>query len=464
MATVRVRRCSICKESGHNSRTCQSRPVVVGAVESQNNDQSQQPQQSQPLLTADGKEDLGLLSVGREKILVSLIPSQAESIVVKYQPDIQASCVIPPQVFDINYANTRSAHKKIIKVTTPTMIMSCSYGGIPRSIAGRNSRYGFTLWAIDTERKSKVYAKPYLLANVYTNGNVCFGSLYPRSLRQAYNMFWSSNFNSDLYRMPHHCGKKDHTLYYHTGCKCDPSKRKHTCSCLRVTFHRHFGCGCTTVASSKACKGSCLRNRDQQQAMAYQPDCDCCLAIVSVQDVALAQDSTLSQRKLNKLVQVVDANYLGCGCSYRHKRGCLCGKNYCDCECFCDCCKKKCNHGVCVCPCCRNTCSCRCNCNASQRFEHHVTTYNSDLMPTQKWADRTDLFCGTKFWAAPKGSDGVLITNNKTILRKIPRKFWRKDSNGHALLIALATRTKPDWEFESGNFKFRISNSNIVVN
>jgi len=85
-------------------------------------------------------------------------------------------------------------------------------------------------------------------------------------------------------------------------------------------------------------------------------------------------------------------------------------------------------------------------------------------MPNQKWKDRTDLFCGTRFWAAPEAGTGVILSNDKVLLRQIPKKFWRKDKNGHALLIALAKK-KPEggWFFESGGFTFELPDGNVMA-
>jgi hypothetical protein len=90
--------------------------------------------------------------------------------------------------------------------------------------------------------------------------------------------------------------------------------------------------------------------------------------------------------------------------------------------------------------------------------------YHEKLMPKQKWVNRTDLFCGTKFWAAPKAGHGVIMSNNKMLLRRVPRKFWRKDKNDQAVVIALANR-KPEggWSFESGGFTFSLPDENVVA-
>jgi len=472
MSTVRVRRCSVCKLSGHNSRTCPQvgRETALAPVAP-----------AAPIK----KPNLGLLSIGAKQIFVSLLPSQAESVIVKYQPDIQVSCVIPPLEFPIKYAHSRrTSLKKTLTITTPTLIMSCGYGDIPMPRNYKRLIRPYTLWAIDTHRKSKIYGKPYLFANVYDSGSICFGTLNPASLRQAYNYYWTSSFNAELYRINreiiHTCNNKTHDFVYHTGHKCDPTKKRHTCACPRVTFHQHYGCGCTTVGESKACRGACGRS-PAQTSQEYDLDqagrtsrrrgrsqtsaCDCCQAIQAVQAEARLVDPNIGQRKLNKLAIIAEGtDYPGCGCNYRHKRGCQCKNLRCACQCFCICCTVECGHGVCLCSCCQKTCRCRCNCSAESKFTCHLKDYHEKLMPKQKWKDRTSLFCGTKFWAAPKAGAGVIMSNDKVLLRQIPKKFWRKDKNGHALLISLANKkSEGGWFFESGGFTFELSDANVIA-
>jgi len=460
MATVRVRRCGFCKESGHNIRTCSQK---IAAQES-----SQLPTQTETQVgtqagapasqIVDGKENLGSISIGAKQVFVSLLPSQSESVIVKYNPEIQVSCVIPPQQFKINYAQSRHQSKRELEITTPTLIMSCGYGDVPGPASYKRVLRPYTLWAIDTTRQNQIYAKSYLFANVWQNGNICFGALKPGSLRQAYNYFWSSNFNAELYREDHTCNKKAHLFIFHTGCKCDPTKKNHTCSCPRITFHRHYGCGCTNVGNSKSCRGACSYTRDN-------PDlhgCECCTAIHAVQAAARLENPSISQRQLKRLCQIEGADFPECGCSYRHKRGCSCGKNYCNCECRCACCTETCSHEVCVCSCCKNDCNCRCDCSPSEKFHHHMKIYHDELLPKQKWKKLSDLFCGTKYWASPKSAAGILLSNNKNLLNQIPRKYWRRDSHGNALLVALADKKDDYWYFESGGFTFQLHEANVV--
>jgi hypothetical protein len=477
MATVRVRKCGICKLTGHNSRTCPLRALqaaearlaqATAQAEAQAEAHAEAQAAEQVSSEQQGKSNLGLLNIGGRQVFTSLLPSQAESVIVKYQPEIQVSCVIPPQKFAISYAYSRSTrNKKTLDVTTPTLIMSCGYGDVPTPRAYQRVTRAYSLWSIDTARKDQIYAKPYLFANVWEQGKICFGGLKPSSLRQAYNYYWTSSFNAELYReapgIIHSCGNKVHDFLYHNGHKCDPTKKRHTCSCPRVTFHQHSrsngargGCGCTSVGRSKLCRGTC--------DFAEETACDCCCAIKAVQAEARLADPTISQRKLNKLAIVENADYPGCGCNYRHKRGCACGKSACNCECFCACCTKTCNHEVCVCACCKDTCACRCRCSVDMRFTQHLEIYHEKLIQKQKWKKRSELFCGTKFWASPKGGHGVLLTNDRTLLNQVPKKFWRKDQNSHAFLVALANKKSDgNWHFESGGFTFELPERSVLA-
>jgi hypothetical protein len=84
-------------------------------------------------------------------------------------------------------------------------------------------------------------------------------------------------------------------------------------------------------------------------------------------------------------------------------------------------------------------------------------------MPSQPWTDRTSLFCGTKFWASPKGPSGVLVCNDKVLLNQIPRKYWRKDGNDQAMVVATAERRDGMWHFESGGFTFSLRENNTLT-
>lgn len=451
MVATRARKCSICHQSGHNSRTCDTRITTNPTVASDDPGKIAKPD---PEPSADGKVDLGELGLGDKRIFVSLLPTQAESVMVKYDPEIQISCVIPPQELKICYAAKRHLAKKYKDINIPTLIMSCGYTDVPSTKNYVERISGYTLWAIDTAQKERIYAKSYVFANVWTNGNICFGALHPKSLRQAYNQYWSSNFNDDLFREQHVCNLKNHQYFSHRGHRCNPFFKSHICDCPKVTFHKHLGCGCTAVGTSKKCKGSCSSE--------FGSTCDCCIAINNVFDTARQVDPNISPRKLAKLDVVEDEPYPGCGCNFRHKRGCACRKNTCNCECLCPCCTSTCTHEECRCSCCRNSCGCQCSCSIQERFEKHINDYHEITLPSKAWDDRTNFFCGVKFWASSDAPTGVLVTDDPLLLKQIPRKYWRARA-GRPLLIAAASYKDGGWTFYSKAFKFSLKEGNILV-
>jgi len=99
------------------------------------------------------------------------------------------------------------------------------------------------------------------------------------------------------------------------------------------------------------------------------------------------------------------------------------------------------------------------------KFACYIQNFTEKVLPDISWKVATNSICGDKNWAAPKGADGVLISANKSLLSKVPKKFWRKDNNGSAFLVALANRSedKASWVFESGGFKFRVKVANIAT-
>lgn len=410
------------------------------------------------------KTDLGVLDTKGEQVFVGLLPSGAKAVMVKYRPQIQVSCVMPPKDFSVSYGGRRSRRKKSVELTTPTLLMSSTLHDMPNASNYNRIQGDYTLWAMDTTRNDAIWVKPYLLANVWERGSICFGALRPVSLRQAYNYYWASSFNADLFRVRKHvCTKKSHVYSWHVGCLCDGSQTAHKCDCPKITHHKHRGCGCTTVAASKSCRGKCADDPRGRGA-----NCACCKAIKKVQEaankVALAtgKKKPLGVRALNKLAVKDNESYPDCGCTWRHKRNCSCVTGSCDCECMCDCCQKKCSHPSCDCICCKNTCECPCRCSPADRFASHMKNYHTAIMPDQKWLPRTNLFCGEKYWAAPKGSTGLLVTDNRALLKQIPRQFWKKGKNGEAMLIALATKTSEGWEFESG-YKFSLPDHSVLI-
>jgi len=89
--------------------------------------------------------------------------------------------------------------------------------------------------------------------------------------------------------------------------------------------------------------------------------------------------------------------------------------------------------------------------------------YKKGIFGNQDWEDYTDEICGDEFWASPTGSGAILVTDNKKLLRKIPKVHWRKHGD-YPIFIAKITRFKKSWGFNSGTVNFRLPHKNITFN
>jgi len=101
--------------------------------------------------------------------------------------------------------------------------------------------------------------------------------------------------------------------------------------------------------------------------------------------------------------------------------------------------------------------------NKAKNVIEHIKKYRNKYLKHQSYTDNTTLICGNRFWAAPKGADAVLITDNVSILSQIPHKYWLKTSDNYSLIIALANMDGENWIFESGRYKFRIAADFVTI-
>ena len=401
------------------------------------------------------QEAIGLLNT-TTPIRICPLPSKTQSVVVKYRPNVSITCVVPPVEIVANILlRGRYSGKQVFKrvsVKSPTLMMhGTSFGAM---VPGSSNLFDYQLWALDTDRDDDIFLKPYKFANVHTDGKICFGSVNaPKNLRQAFNFYWASGFNTDLSSEAFSthtrvCPKVTHRYYNHTGCNCNGSQKEHSCSCSRKTFHKHSGCRCTTVAASTKCKGRCQETKIAENIR----HCECCKAY---QEHWLKVD--LGQARKRDDVS-------SCGCVYRHKRGCSCGVNDCNCPCGCECCNDVCAHNKkCQCECCRGNCRCDCRCTRNTKLANFMKIYNEEILPKDPWRRGNDLVCGQKCWASSKSTEAVLVTGNKSLLKGIPKKYWRKDKDGNPLVIAAARKDGKVWIFESKNFTFSLPEKLVAI-
>lgn len=93
----------------------------------------------------------------------------------------------------------------------------------------------------------------------------------------------------------------------------------------------------------------------------------------------------------------------------------------------------------------------------------YIKKYRNKILKHQKYTDQTSFVCGEKFWAAPKGAAGVLITSNDYLLKQIPSKYYLRVPDEQPKVCLLANKTGDLWTFESGSYKFSISADSISL-
>jgi hypothetical protein len=253
-------------------------------------------------------ETLGKLDLGDNKVYVIALPSKSNSIIVNYSSATpRISCSVSPKKHKIIVKNGHI--KKTVNIQAPAMLFSGLYCDVPSDTTVMN----FAVYGLNTQEKDRIWVAPYMLSNVYKDGRICFGSLNPKNLRAAYNLFWTAPFNSELIE--------------------------------------------EGLGVSRSVGG----------------------------DV------------------------------YSHN------------------------------------------------VENFVKKYRKGVYSEQPWEDATDKICGRNFWASPRGAAGVVMTNNQRLLKKIPRKHWRRYKN-QPIFIARVTKIRDGWNFFSGSVKFKLAEKNVMLN
>jgi len=270
-------------------------------------------------------QDLGLLKIANSKVFVNRIPSKANAVVVNYQnPEnyYRISCVVPPHSYNIHIDEQEDydedEYRNVIvalddtskfKVDSPTLLFTAQYATLPKPTIGTHFETQFSIYALNTAQTEHIAVKPYLLSNTYQDGKICMGGFKPVSLLKAFNIYWGSVFNDELF---HHV--KDIVKDYHP-----------------------------------------------------------------------------------------------------------------------------------------------------EDMFTHILNFHTHLLPQLKWSNLTHTVCGKNHWAAARGADGVLVTDNAVLLKAIPSTYWREDFNRTPLVITLANLVDNVWHFESGNYKFQLAAKNVTT-
>lgn len=137
-------------------------------------------------------KDLGTLKLKQAERVI-LLPTDAKGVIVNYsnQSLLRVTCSFDETSHKVKVGNGRN-----FTIKTPPLLFSAQYVDTPTSKA--NNLQGFSIFGYYPKARKYVWAAPYNLANVHANGRICFGTLHPKDLRAAYNLFWEAGFNNHL--------------------------------------------------------------------------------------------------------------------------------------------------------------------------------------------------------------------------------------------------------------------------
>jgi hypothetical protein len=136
-----------------------------------------------------------LLSLNTD-VRVLMIPSDAKGVIVNRSSTtgpIKISCTIPAKKRKVH----SSRSNKPINIVSPPTIFRLDLADIPLSNI-RELICNYFVHGYYSNDKKRLWTAPYRLPNVYPDGAVCFGSVYPADLRAVHNLFWETPFNHEL--------------------------------------------------------------------------------------------------------------------------------------------------------------------------------------------------------------------------------------------------------------------------
>lgn len=433
---------------------------------------------------------------------VVLLPSESNKIIFQYEPIFRVTAVIPSKQRKVKA--TRSPYDTHLKewteetqITVPTTLVSCNldyyyHPNKERDFKALNA-HTFSVWAVDDAVQDEIRTANYTLGNIHPGGNICFGTVVPKNLRQANNLFWEIPFTDHMWHDRQReckCKAKVHMQTVHTKHHIfNKHKPAHSCNCSKEIYHNHSCLGYNnTVKNCEAITSKIKiinKNLDAKKLSVTEAADQLVDFLKKKRSPAATKENIENCICCKSLLQKEQT----CKCLPRHKATCLCGRGItggtiCRCPCECDCCTDKCNC-KCECYCCRGTCACPCDCKRV-KFLEYIKNY--DFQKQLKWSNATTTICGTKFFAKPTTAAGLLLSQDKQILDLVPKKYWKKYSFSkpklNTAVVKTAKNTKDNkdeikeekefvialgnpkntgevWEFVIGDFKFELSASQV---
>lgn len=166
--------------------------------------------------------DLGLLKLGKNRVFVNKLPTKVDSVVVNYRNSenvYRISAVIPPGSYTINVfdgdaedeydeyeerparqtTNSGIELSSRFRIDSPTLLFVAEYAMLPKPTVSTHFDTTFYMFALNAAQQNHIEVKPYMLSNTYSDGRICMGSFRPTSLHKAFNIYWGTVFNDELF-------------------------------------------------------------------------------------------------------------------------------------------------------------------------------------------------------------------------------------------------------------------------
>lgn len=164
---------------------------------------------------------------------VYFLPKNSKELIITYTSDNVCLSVICP------------AHQKTISTTYVTNSGRICSGRVQLEVPELCITHHFKNKSFGLYARIDGILTPYMLANVYEYGIICFGDVFdrePRDLRQAWNYYWESPFNDENslfydYHKEHCAGVSKHTYAGHDAlpnCICACCLEICCCPCYCV--------------------------------------------------------------------------------------------------------------------------------------------------------------------------------------------------------------------------------------
>jgi hypothetical protein len=116
--------------------------------------------------------------------------------------------------------------------------------------------------------------------------------------------------------------------------------------------------------------------------------------------------------------------------------------------------------GECRCECCINICGCNCPCSLTEEFFSWISNYDKQL---GQYIKKNSFFCGKKYFACPKPTEAIFLSNNKKLFEKVPKTNWRRDYKNTNVVIGVASKNYNNWEIDLGSFQFKMNQDTVRI-